>query len=637
MSDYSVYHALGHGPGGPGDDPMHQKTRTQPAGPQFTPPIAPAPVPYQQSGSSYGNVAPTSQQAQYGVSPHFEAANQDGGNITRQVAPQYASQGPGPVGGLASQMGGLGIRSDTGGTVRGHKKKHRHAYHDLGTPSGSSQAFNGMPQGGVSNPSQYLNSGQPQQLPAGTPYTFQQSPGMPQNQGIASPQLNSHSQAPMVGSGEGSVSAQGRVDPEQIPSIPKSRDGPAQYYFDHIYPTMERHLPPPAAIPFVAHDQGNSSPKFARLTLNHIPSSSESLSSTGLPLGLILQPLAPLQEGEQPIPVLDFGEMGPPRCRRCRTYINPFMTFRSGGNKLVCNMCTFPNEVSPDYFAPIDPSGVRVDRMQRPELMMGTVEFLVPKEYWAKEPVGLRWLFLIDVSQEAVNRGFLDAFCEGVLGALYGNDEVEGDAQDGDSELPRNRIPAGSRVGIVTFDKEVHFYNLSVRYMSILDYITRRLTSLPARLEQAQMMVMTDLEDPFVPLSEGLLVDPYESKAVITSLLTQLPNLFSQIKNPEPALLPTINAALSALVSTGGKIVCSLAALPTWGPGRLFLRDDGKGQGTDAEKKLFTTEHPGWKKTASKMVESGVGIDLFLAAAGGGYMDIATTGKVSARHCPNLY
>jgi protein transport protein SEC24 len=141
-----------------------------------------------------------------------------------------------------------------------------------------------------------------------------------------------------------------------------------------------------APLPFVAHDQGNSSPKFARLTLNNIPSTSEALTSIGLPLGLVLQPLAPLQAGENPIPVLDFGETGPPRCRRCRTYINPFMTFRSGGNKLVCNMCTHPNEVAPEYFAPTDPSGVRVDRAQRPELMMGTVEF------WCRKNTGRKSL-----------------------------------------------------------------------------------------------------------------------------------------------------------------------------------------------------------------------------------------------------
>lgn len=142
-------------------------------------------------------------------------------------------------------------------------------------------------------------------------------------------------------------------------------------------------------------------------------------------------------------------------------------------------------------------------------------------------------------------------------------------------------------------------------------------------------MIMPDLEDPFLPLGDGLFVDPYESKAVITSLLTRLPEMFSNVKNPEPALLAALNSAFAALEKTGGKIVCSCSALPTWGPGRLFMRDDGNHPGGEIEKKLYTTEHPGWRKVAEKMAATGVGADFFLAAPSGGYLDIATIGHVS--------
>ncbi|KAG9819804.1 Sec23/Sec24 family protein, partial [Aureobasidium melanogenum] len=144
------------------------------------------------------------------------------------------------------------------------------------------------------------------------------------------------------------------------------------------------------------------------------------------------------------------------------------------------------------------------------------------------------------------------------------------------------------------------------------------------------MIVMPDIEDPFVPLSQGLFVDPQASKSAITSLLARIPDMFSSVKSPELALLPAVNAALAALKSTGGKIVCSVSSLPTFGPGRLFPRDKNEGRDTDAEKKLYTTEHPGWRSTAAKMVEAGVGIDFFMAAPSGGYLDVATIGHCCA-------
>ncbi|PYH41893.1 Sec23/Sec24 family protein [Aspergillus saccharolyticus JOP 1030-1] len=590
MADPSMYNTYGQGsvPGATSTDPNRTAHQVPPQGyPAVGVPPGPSPP---QPGAMYG--APQQQQwSGYGAPPPTQPLQPPPGQFAHQTDPM-AARGVSPdpsMAGLASQMSGLGIMGSDGG-ARTSKKKHRHAHHDIaGASASASQPLGAAPQAGMPATSQFLNTGLNQ---APRPISPAASIPAPVN--------------PALGGGAGAVPTQGKIDPEQIPSIPRSRDIPAQYYFNHVYPTMERHLPPPAAVPFVAHDQGNSSPKYARLTLNNIPSTSDFLSSTALPLGMILQPLARLDPGEQPIPVLDFGDAGPPRCRRCRTYINPFMSFRSGGNKFVCNMCTFPNDVTADYFAPIDPSGARVDRMQRPELMMGTVEFLVPKDYWNKEPVGLQWLFLIDVSVESVNRGFLKGVCKGIMEALYSKESSE----NPEDESTARSIPEGAKVGIITYDKEVHFYNLS------------------AQLDQAQMMVMTDLEEPFVPLSEGLFVDPYESKNVITSLLQRIPTIFSRVKNPQPALLPALNAALSALRPTGGKIIGTIASLPTWGPGALSLRDDPKVHGTDGERKLFTTDHTGWRETAGHLAEAGVGVDMFIAAPSGTYMDVATIGHV---------
>jgi protein transport protein SEC24 len=603
MADYSMYHALGQGEN---IDPNDPNRTTQPAPPQFQPPVAPNP--YQQGPG---------QQPYYGA-PSPAAAPmppQAPGYGAPQSGAYYQGQQPSPDdGGLAAQMGGMNLGADAAhGTVR-KKKKDRHAYHNVEAPAGSSQAFNGMPPAGTPA-TPYLNADpsvaasrygpgltpQMNQFPAPVSPGFMPAPASPAEFAARSGFADAAPAPTMV-----SPAGQTRVSPDEMPSVPVSRDSVQQYFLSNVYLTFERLVPPPATVSFVAFDQGNASPKFARLTMTNIPATADGLKSTGLPLGLILQPMAPLQAGELEIPVLDFGDVGPPRCHRCRAYINPFMMFRSGGNKFVCNLCGYANDTPSEYFCATSPQGVRVDRDQRPELTRGTVEFVVPKEYWTREPVGLRYLFLIDVTQESFNKGFLESFCDGILRTLYGAEDNE--EKDENGEVKR-RVPAGAKVGFVTYDKEIHFYNVS-----------------PA-LEQAQMMIMPDVEDPFVPLSEGLFVDPYESKAVISSLLTRLPQMFSTIKNPEPALLSTLNAAVAALEKTGGKIFCSLSALPTWGPGRLFMRDDGKHPGGEPDKKLFTTEHPGWRKVAEKMVSVGVGVDFFMAAPSGGYLDIATVGE----------
>ena len=43
------------------------------------------------------------------------------------------------------------------------------------------------------------------------------------------------------------------------------------------------------------------------------------------------------QQGFSPVPVVNFGNCGVIRCRRCRTYMNPFVSWLDAGRRWRCN------------------------------------------------------------------------------------------------------------------------------------------------------------------------------------------------------------------------------------------------------------------------------------------------------------
>lgn len=68
------------------------------------------------------------------------------------------------------------------------------------------------------------------------------------------------------------------------------------------------------------------------------------------------------------------------RCRRCRTYINPYVTFIEGGQRWKCCMCNLSNEV-PQLFDWDQEKNEPADRYARHELNSSVVEFVAPTEY----------------------------------------------------------------------------------------------------------------------------------------------------------------------------------------------------------------------------------------------------------------
>lgn len=336
----------------------------------------------------------------------------------------------------------------------------------------------------------------------------------------------------------------------------------------------------------------NCSSRFLRLTTSGIPNSQSLASRWHLSLGAVVCPLAEAPDGEE-VPVVNFAPTGIIRCRRCRTYINPYVAFTDSGRKWRCNICALLNEVPGEYFAHLDASGRRVDLDQRPELTKGSVEFIAPAEYMVRPPMPPLYFFLIDVSLTAVRSGMLEVLAQTIKNSL---DSLPG--------FPRTQI------GFITYDSTVHFYNMK------------------SSLTQPQMMVMSDLEDVFVPLPDDLLVNLSESRAVVDAFLDSLPSMFQDNVNVESAFGPALKTAFMVMNQLGGKLLIFQSSIPSLGVGRLKLRgDDLRVYGTDKEHTLRVPEDPFYKQMAADFTKYQIAVNVY--AFSDKYTDIATIGTLA--------
>ncbi|KAJ2795496.1 COPII coat Sec23p-Sfb3p heterodimer component, partial [Coemansia helicoidea] len=343
-----------------------------------------------------------------------------------------------------------------------------------------------------------------------------------------------------------------RIDINQMPmpGLVHARD--QEIHSKQPYSTALRTGVPLVSTDFTAVDDGNSNPRFMRMTTYSVPHTEELLKASHIPLGMIVQPLADLAPSEEPVKLIDFGAEGPIRCLRCKTYINPHMVFINGGKHFVCNICRHENDVPDDYFCNLDMAGRRLDQDARPELRNGSVEFVATKDFVTHDPAPASFVFAVDVTWSAVQSGMVAQAAAAIKDALYSGPG----------------LPPGARVAIITYDRSAHFYSL-----------------LPS-LDQAQMMVVPDVNDIFVPINEGFAVDPDESRHVIEGLLDSLPAMFAQNRTAEPVLGAVVQAVHEALHRRGGKLLVFQTALPTFGPGALRQRDDPKLHNTEKERTL---------------------------------------------------
>uniref|UniRef100_A0A672J719 SEC24 homolog D, COPII coat complex component n=1 Tax=Salarias fasciatus TaxID=181472 RepID=A0A672J719_SALFA len=404
---------------------------------------------------------------------------------------------------------------------------------------------------------------------------------------------------------------QKKLDPDSIPSpIQVIQDDQVKQGGQVFSTNIRGQVPPLVTTDFTAQDQGNASPRFIRCTTYSLPCTADLAKQCQVPLASIIKPFASLPKNEAPLYVVDHGETGPVRCNRCKAYMCPYMQFIDGGRRFQCGFCNCVNEVPVFYFQHLDHMGRRVDFYERPELSLGSYEFVATMDYCKnnKAPNPPAYIFMIDVSYNNIKSGLVKLICDELKTLL--------------EKLPRDEGMESSpiKVGFVTYNKILHFYNVK------------------SALAQPQMMVVSDTAEMFVPLLDGFLVNYQDSRAVIYNLLDQIPDMFADTNESETVFAPVIQAGVEAFKAAecSGKLFIFHSSMPTAeAPGKLKNRDDKKLVNTEKEKTLFQPQKAVYEQLSKDCVMHGCCVDLFLFPSQ--YVDLASMADVPSHTGGSVY
>ncbi|KAF7369891.1 Protein transporter SEC24 [Mycena sanguinolenta] len=374
-----------------------------------------------------------------------------------------------------------------------------------------------------------------------------------------------------------------------------------------LYTPLEVRLPSGLSVLPNPTDSHTVSLHYQSPTIRAVPKTESLLHETKIPLGLVISPYRTPENGEEAVPVVGDGTIA--RCRRCRGYINPYVQFIDGGNRWRCPLCGLPNDVPQNFQwnpTPDHPGG----RYNRLELNHSVVDFVATVEYLRGPPQVPAYVFLLNVSHGVINSGMLHT----AIRAISENLE----------RIPNQR---SAQVAIICYDVSLYYFAMP-----------------PGG--GFNMLVVSDLEEAYLPRCYDILVNLSEFRQSVDDLLSRLPDLFADSRTAGSATGPALEGALALLAPTGGKIILLSASAPTIGKGALAT-DEARRQDTQKVLQYFqvsesglhpreNAQEPDSEKSASAFyhafaiscVKACVSVDMFLAGDRYDYLGVATLSLV---------
>lgn len=177
-------------------------------------------------------------------------------------------------------------------------------------------------------------------------------------------------------------------------------------------------------------------------------------------------------------------------------------------------MCGLSNEV-PQMYDWNQRDNIPADRWQRAELNHGVVDFIAPTEYMVRPPQPPQYIFLLDVSYNAIRSGMLATAARTLLESLDRFPNADG----------------RTKMALIGVDSALHFFKLSEND------------------PEPTIHVVGDVDEPFLPApAENLLVSMNEMREGLDSLLARINDMFKDNNSTACALGAGLQAAYQMIV-----------------------------------------------------------------------------------------
>uniref|UniRef100_A0A914CCA1 Protein transport protein Sec24B n=1 Tax=Acrobeloides nanus TaxID=290746 RepID=A0A914CCA1_9BILA len=334
-------------------------------------------------------------------------------------------------------------------------------------------------------------------------------------------------------------------------------------------------------------DQSSNQFDVFRCTMSAVPQTQELLKKCRLPLGLTLHPFKDLKN-------LSIVQTNIVRCRYCRTYINPYV-YLPDNRHWKCNICLRSNDL-PDEFCWDPATKSYGDPTRRPELHHPTIEYIASSEYMLRPPQPALYFFILDVSSNAIENGYLHTFSEQLL--------INLDQLPGDDRL---------LIGFLAVDAMVHYFQFTD----------------PKR--PPKHLIVDDIEDIFIPTNSGFCVELAHFRESVRSFIQNIPTLFEANASTSNCVGAAIDVAHKLIAEVGGRITVFQTVLPDIGPGALKNRASSE----KPDPKNLVTATDFYKRIALECTGHQVAVDLFVLS--NGYVDLSTLSEISKFSAGSVY